>query len=128
MSRVFAAAAFSGLLLVGCVDALQDAARPPGQMNEASGRINPCHGWEGDKQLCGDSKYFASVIGGVQIGQSREEVRSLMKRDATRRKVTESEEMWGYPTSYDEERMTWITFRGDKVVAIGESQWDSNDE
>jgi hypothetical protein len=43
------------LPFAGCVDTLQDVALPPGNMS-ASGRINPCHGWESDKQLCGDDE------------------------------------------------------------------------
>ena len=35
-------ALLSALFLASCVDTLQDAAHPPGQM-DASGRIYPCH-------------------------------------------------------------------------------------
>jgi len=114
-------------LLIGCVDTLQDVARPPGQMNP-SGTINPCHGYESDKQLCGDSKLFAGVINRITLGQTREEVRTLMMRDPWRRELKENEERWGYSTDYSDERMTWIGFRDGKVVSVTGSQWDDSDE
>jgi hypothetical protein len=119
---------FGLFFLVSCVDTLQDAAHPPGQM-DAGGRIYPCHGWESDKQLCGDSKFFAKVINAVAVGQTKEEVRAIMKRDPWRREASVQDgaavERWGYPTSYEDERMAWITFRDGKVSELKESAWES---
>lgn len=120
-------ALLSALVLASCVDTLQDAAHPPGQM-DASGRIYPCHGWESDKQLCGDAKFFAKAINSVAVGQTKEEVRAIMKRDPWRREASHQDgaaiERWGYPTSYEDERMVWITYRDGKVSEIKESAWE----
>lgn len=119
------------LSFAGCVDTLQDAAHPPGQM-DPSGRIYPCHGWESDKQVCGDSKFFAKVIANVAIGQTKDEVRSIMKRDPWRREAADDNgtviERWGYPTSYENERMVWITFRNGTVSKLDETTWESDKE
>ena len=119
------------LPIAGCVDALQDAAHPPGEM-DAAGRIYPCHGWESDKQLCGDSKFFAKALTNVTIGQTKDLVRSIMKRDPWRREASAESgslvERWGYPTSYEDERMAWITFRDGAVVKLSESSWEAGDK
>lgn len=111
------------LSVFGCVDTLQDAARPPGEMR-ADGRINPCHGWERDKELCGESKFFAKAVNEVSAGQTKEEVRAIMKRDPWRRQIRDGAEEWGYSTSYEQERMVWIVFRDGKVVELREAAWD----
>jgi len=95
---------------------------------DPAGRIYPCHGWESDKQLCGDAKFFAKALASVSVGQAKDEVRAIMKRDAWRRETgTEADavvERWGYPTSYEDERMVWITFRNGAVVALKEAPWE----
>jgi hypothetical protein len=117
------------LVALGCVDTLQDAAHPPGQM-DPSGTIYPCHGWESDKQLCGNAKFFSGVLKNVAIGQTQEQVRSIMKRDPWRREASGEEslviEKWGYPTSYEDERMVWLTFRNGKLVNIDETAWQTD--
>lgn len=114
------------IFLAGCVDTLQDAARPPGQMNP-DGTINPCHGYEGDKALCGESLFFAKAITQIELGQTRDEVREVMKRDPWRRKLKAGQELWGYSTSYSDERMSWILFTDGKVTEVRESEWDEEE-
>ena len=84
--------------------------------------------WESDKQLCGDSKFFAKAINSVAVGQTKEEVRAIMNRDPWRREASLQDgaaiERWGYPTSDEDERMVWITYRDGKVSEIKESAWE----
>lgn len=126
MNRIQGAAL--AMLLLGCVDTIQDAVNPPGELNPRTGKINPCHGWESDKEACGNAKFNAKVIGKVGLGQSKEQVLATMQHPPRRREVKAENgvtvEMWGYETNYNDELMTWITFRDDKVSEINEKEWD----
>jgi hypothetical protein len=55
--------------------------------------------------------------------------KNFMKRDPWRREAADETgtviERWGYPTSYDDERMVWITFRNGKVSKLDETAWES---
>ena len=51
-----------------------------------------------------------------------------MNRDPWRREASLQDgaaiERWGYPTSDEDERMVWITYRDGKVSEIKESAWE----
>ena len=88
----------------------------------ADGSINPCHGYKTDAQTCGNAVYNATRIGGVKIGQSVSEVRSIMGRDPELRSVRTQDghnlETWSYRTDYQNRVTTKIDFLDSKVVGI----------
>ena len=55
-----------------------------------------------------------------------------MRRDPWRREAADENgsviERWGYPTSYEDERMIWITFRDGKVFKLDETAWEADKE
>lgn len=105
----------------GVIRPVRDAISPPGEMN-ADGSINPCHGYKADAQACGDATYNGARIGGVKIGQSVPEVRSIMGRDPEQRSVRTQDgqnlETWSYRTDYKNRITTKIDFLDSKVVGI----------
>lgn len=109
------------LSLVTCT-AIQDAANPPGTLHP-NGTIERCHGWESDQQACGNAIHNAKVINQVELGQSKEEVRAIMKHDPERRTAGDGREQWHFITNYGREINTVIIFEGDKVVGIEEAAW-----
>ena len=119
---VLAVAALVGLNgCAGVIRPVRDVISPPGEMN-ADGSINPCHGYKADAQACGNAAYNGAHIGGVKIGQSIVEVRSIMGKDPEERSVRtqdgQSLESWGYRTDYKNRITTRIDFLDLKVVGI----------
>ncbi len=110
--------------LIGCagvVRPVRDAISPPGEMN-ADGSINPCHGYKADAQACGNAAYNGARIGKVTIGQSLQDVRTVMGKDPEERSIRTEDgrnlETWGYRTDYRNRITTRIDFVDLKVVAI----------
>lgn len=87
------------------------------------GRIAPCHGNHTDSQACGNAAFNSTVIGKVQPGQTKEEVRAIMRHDAERRSIADGRETWGYITDYGSEMMTDIVFTEGKVTGLKQSPW-----
>lgn len=98
----------------------------------ASGKITPCPDWHTDNQACGNAIWNAKVIGQVQLGQTQEEVRAIMRHDPERREGSltsdgEKVETWSYITDYDAERMSTLTFTDGRLTAMGQAAWKSDD-
>ncbi len=111
-----AAVAIASLALTGCA-AL--SARPPatGNMN-AVHEMAPCRADLSNAQGCGNFLSNAAVIGQIHRGQSRAEVRGIMRHDAERREIGSLTESWGYLTSDKNSMMTWITFTDRQVSSV----------
>ncbi len=67
-------------------------------------------------------------IGSIQLGQSMEQVRTIMGKEpeSTAASLLDNgvyETVWYYLTDYDSMTNTAITFHNDKVVAIAASKW-----
>jgi hypothetical protein len=105
----------------GVIRPVRDAISPPGEMN-ADGSINPCHGYKADARACGNAAYNGARIGGVKIGQTLSEVRSIMARDPEERSVQvqngQNLETWSYRTDYKNRITTRIDFLDSRVVGI----------
>ena len=105
----------------GVIRPVRDAISPPGEMN-SDGSINPCHGYKADAQACGNAAYNGARIGGVKIGQSLPEVRTILGRDPEERSVRteagQSFETWSYRTDYKNRITIRIDFLDSKVVGI----------
>lgn len=110
------------LSFIACT-AIQNVADPPGTLHP-DGRISPCHGWESDKQACGNAIHNSRVIHGVEIGQTTDEVLEVMRHRPERRRATSDREEWSYITDYDQEINTVLIFEGGVLVEIDESAWD----
>lgn len=113
------AVAFSGC--AGVIRPVRDAISPPGEMN-ADGSINPCHGYKADAQACGNAAYNGARIGVVKVGQSLQDVRSIMGKAPEERSVRteggQNFETWSYRTDYKNRITTRIDFQDLKVVGI----------
>jgi len=93
-----------------------------------NGTVTPCNGWHTDNQACGNALFNAKQIGRIQLGQTPNDVRSLMKHDAERREASadangNTVETWSYITDYDAEQMTTLTFTNGRLTAIGKESW-----
>ena len=74
----------------------------------------------------------ANVIGKVQLGQTQDEVRAIMRHDAERREASLTSdgrkiESWSYITDYDAERMTTLTFTDGHLTGMGQAPWKTDD-
>lgn len=116
-SLVFCVAA---LALAGCTAVLT---RPAGRMSEA-GTIQPCSPDRRDAQSCGNAIFNATVIAQIHKGQSRNDVRRIMRHDAERSETDGQTESWGYMTSYADKMMTWITFTDQQVSSLSHEEVD----
>jgi hypothetical protein len=113
---------FACILITGCSYATNPHAA--GTMLP-DGSIAPCHGNHTDSQACGNATFNATVINQVQPGQSKEQVRAIMRHDAERREITGNSETWLYITDYGSELMTAITFTDGKVTGLKQAPWHS---
>jgi hypothetical protein len=118
------AVGLAAVSLVACTPVLQylrDNHAPPGVMND-DGTINPCHGAEEDHQACGNAIFNARGMKQIDVGQSRGEVRTTMRRDPDEREmVTERgtvTERWTYLTDYRWQRTTVVVFTNGYVSAL----------
>ena len=104
---------------MGCSTTL---ARAPsaGHMND-NGGIQPCSDRR-DAQACGNAVFNATVISRIRKGQSRQDVRGIMRHGAERHETEGLTESWGYLTSYRDHMLTWITFTDDKVTSFSHEQ------
>lgn len=113
------------LALVGC-----SSAGPEGVLL-ADGRISPCPNrltrFHTDPQACGNAIFNARVIGQVAPGQTKDQVREIMKHDPERREIQGTEELWSYITDYDAELMTTIVFTNGVVTGMKQQPWKSED-
>jgi hypothetical protein len=119
-------------LLVLSVALLVAGCSSPGGLMLASGKITPCPDWHTDNQACGNAIWNAKVIGQVQLGQTQEEVRAIMRHDPERREASltsdgKKVETWSYITDYDAERMSTLTFTDGRLTAMGQAAWKSDD-
>lgn len=121
MRSVILAISFAALTLTGCTSAM-NMALPPGRMSE-EGAIRPCHRDHRDAQACGNALFNESVIAQIHTGQTLTDVRAIMRHDAERRTVDNSNESWGYITNYNDKVMTWITFTDRKVTSVTQQPW-----
>lgn len=112
---VLAVVLVSVLTLSGCAG--------PGGVLLTNGKISPCPGYHTDNQACGNAVFNARVIGQVAAGQTKEQVRDIMKHDAERREIDGNEERWSYITDYQAEQMTVIVFTESKVSGMKQEPW-----
>ena len=115
MKKVYVLLSIASFALTGCTTVLTRSAA--GQMNEA-GAIQPCSPDGRDAQACGNAVFNATVIAQVHKGQSRGDVRGIMRHDAERRETRGLTESWGYMTSYENKMITWITFTDLQVSSL----------
>jgi len=113
------------LTLIGCTSVVTSAG-PAGGMNQA-GAIQPCFPDRRDAQSCGDAIFNATVIAQIHKGQSRGDVRGIMRHDAERREFQGVTESWGYMTSYKDKMITWITFTDHQVSSLTHEALTRND-
>ena len=119
--RSIVVAALLGLL--ACTPMLNQTS-PPGVLR-ADGTISPCHGYVMDDKACGAAIWNAKVIGKVEAGQTKEQVRAIMQHDPERREIREGRESWSYITDYGRELMTTIVFdQNGRVVELAQTPWD----
>ena len=104
------------LVLVGC------SSTTPGALLE-NGTIAPCHGHHTDPQACGNALFNARVIGKVQTGQTRDQVRAIMQHDPERREIDGGVEKWSFITDYPSELMTVVIFTDGKVTGLKQAPW-----
>lgn len=80
----------------------------------------PCKGFHKDQQACQRAADNSSVIGGVNLGHTLNEVRQIMGKGPERRKADSSNnlESWSYITSYRGYRFTTIIFKNGVVTEI----------
>jgi hypothetical protein len=105
------------LVLVSCAASVRPSL-PAGRMNVTGGILAPCSPDRRGAQSCEDARFNTSVISQIHEGQSRSEVRGIMRHDAERREFGGSVESWGYLTSYKNQMVTWITFTNRTVSSI----------
>jgi uncharacterized protein YceK len=108
------------LALAGCTAVLTSSA-PAGRMSEA-GAIQPCYPDRRDAQTCGNAIFNATVIAQIHKGQSRSDVRRIMRHDAERSEINGQTESWGYMTSYANKMITWITFADQQVSSLSHEE------
>lgn len=120
--------------LAGCtavIKPLRNAASHPGEMSP-SGRINPCHGYERDHERCGQALFNAPLVRSIQLGDSLDSVRTLMRHEPESRSAMHTKDgdlvVWRYTTSYDHEQDAVITFLSGKVVRIQEMSWGDEED
>ena len=111
------------LLIAGCSYATNPHAA--GTLLE-NGTIAPCHGNHTDHQACGNAIFNSKVIGQVQAGQTKDEVRAIMKHDPERRELSGNQETWIYITDYSAELMTAITFTDGRVSGLKQLPWKTD--
>jgi hypothetical protein len=116
MRKICVVVFIGSLALTGCTAVLTSVS-PAGVMNEA-GAIQPCRPDRRDAQACGNAIFNATVIAEIHKGQSRTNVRGIMRHDAERREVVGLTESWGYMTSYRNKMITWITFTDHQVSSL----------
>lgn len=119
------------LLLVAVTFLLASCSSPGGLLLQ-NGKITPCPDWHTDNQACGNAIWNAKVIGQVQLGQTQEEVRVIMRHDPERRAASlepdgKRVETWSYITDYNAEIMSTITFTDGRLTAMGQAPWKSDD-
>ncbi len=111
-----AVVAITSLSLAGC--AASSSPQPAtGRMN-AVHEMAPCRSDLSNAQGCGNFLSNAAVIGQIHRGQSRAQVRGIMRHDAERREVGSLTESWGYLTNEKSSMMTWITFTDLEVSSV----------
>lgn len=125
MSKIRFVFSVALLALTGCTSVVTSA-RPAGGMNQA-GAIQPCFPDRRDAQACGDAIFNATVIVQIHKGQSRGDVRGIMRHDAERREVQGPTESWGYMTSYKDKMITWITFTDLQVSSLSHEALTRNE-
>jgi hypothetical protein len=91
---------------------------------QSDGSITPCGTFHVNPQACGNARWNGKVIGQVELGQTKDQVRAIMKHDPERREAEGSEERWAYLTDYDGDLMTVIVFREGRVVALRQAPWN----
>jgi hypothetical protein len=102
----------------------------PGGIMLGNGRITPCPDWHTDNDACGHAIFNANVINQVKLGETQDQVRTIMRHDAERREASSSLEgknleTWSYITDYQAELMTTLTFTDGVLTAIGQAPWKS---
>lgn len=88
-----------------------------------NGTITPCGGHHTDPQACGNAIFNARVIGKVQAGQTKEQVRMIMQHDPERREFNGNVDTWTYITDYPSELVTEIVFTDGKVTGMNQAPW-----
>jgi hypothetical protein len=111
------ATSFLAVLAFGC--GTEGALQP-------NGTITPCGGHHTDPQACGNAIFNAKVIGKVESGQTKEQVRAIMQHDPERREIVEGKETWIYMTDYGSELMTAIQFTDGKVSGLKQVPWHTD--
>ncbi len=116
MNKIHVVVSIAALALTGCTTVFPGRGSA-GRMNEA-GAIQPCSPDRRDAQACGNAIFNGTVIDQIRKGQSRADVRGIMRHDAELREVQGLTESWGYMTSYENKMITWITFTDRQVSSL----------
>jgi hypothetical protein len=105
------------LSLTGCAS---------GQLKD-TGEITPCHGHHTSPEDCGRAQFNAPLLPKVQLGQSKDEVLTIMRHRAERYEAKQENghayETWIYMQNYETELMTAIVFTDGKVTEIKTVPW-----
>lgn len=83
-----------------------------------AGSIAPCSPDRRGAQACGNALFNTTVISQIHKGQTRSEVREIMRHDAEKHEIKGAIESWGYLTSYKNKMITWITFTDHTVSSL----------
>src|SRR5829696_4293533 len=114
-------------LVISVIAVVVSACSSPGGILLPDGRITPCPDWHTDNQACGYALFNARVIGQVRLGQTQDDVRTIMKHAPERREASMSDgrrsEIWMYITDYQAELMTALTFTDGVLTSIGQAPW-----
>jgi predicted small secreted protein len=89
------------LALAGCAASI-NTSRPAGRDAEASA----------------NALFNTTVISQIHKGQTRSEVRGIMRHDAEKHEIAGLTESWGYLTSHKNKMITWITFTDHTVSSL----------
>lgn len=97
-----------------------------GQLKD-TGEITPCHGHHTSPEDCGRAQFNAPLLPKVQLGQSKDEVLTIMRHRAERYEAKQENghayETWIYMQNYETELMTAVVFTDGKVTEIKTVPW-----
>lgn len=110
---------------------IQDVVTAPGTLR-GDGTIEACHDYRVDAQACGEAIHNAPLLVRLELGQTKDQVRALMRHPAERveAKLIDGKkvETWLYMQDYDRELMTAIIFTEGVVTELKSVNWQREDD